>query len=112
VLFCPGRSSTSWPRIRGTGACTINVLGENQRELSARFAKTGGPKFDGVAWRAGATGAPRLAEAIAHVDCCIESIWPGGDHEVVIAQVRALDWVESGGAPLLFYRSRYGTFRS
>ena len=105
ILFCPAKSSASWPRIRNSGYFCVNVLAQHQHDLSRRFAKSGGPKFDGVSWRAGPLGSPRLDEAIAYIDCQVEAIHDAGDHEITVGRVLALDQRED--APLIFYRNQY-----
>ncbi|MBV9278815.1 MAG: flavin reductase family protein, partial [Chloroflexi bacterium] len=52
VLICPGKSSTSWPRIEATGAFCVNVLNEDQEELCRGFAARGADKFAGIGWEA------------------------------------------------------------
>jgi 3-hydroxy-9,10-secoandrosta-1,3,5(10)-triene-9,17-dione monooxygenase reductase component len=106
VLFCPAKSSTSWPRIRATKHFCVNVLGERQQQLSGAFAMSGGPKFTGVEWTPGLLGAPRIVGAIAHVDCTLEDSFPAGDHDIVIGRVQDLDHSE-GEHPLLYFRSQY-----
>jgi 3-hydroxy-9,10-secoandrosta-1,3,5(10)-triene-9,17-dione monooxygenase reductase component len=110
ICFAPGATSTSWPPIEANGACTVNVLGEEQEALARSFARSGTDKFAGVGWAAGATGAPRLHDTLAWMDCRIEHVLDGGDHRLVVARV-----VELGagrGDPLLFYRGGFGSFRS
>ena len=58
VGFSPGKSSTSWPRIRRSGAFCVNVLTEDQEEICRVFATTGADKFRGVGL---AGGRDRLA---------------------------------------------------
>ena len=48
VLFCPGRSSASWPRIAEAGHFCANVLASGQRELARVFGTSGPGKFAGV----------------------------------------------------------------
>jgi 3-hydroxy-9,10-secoandrosta-1,3,5(10)-triene-9,17-dione monooxygenase reductase component len=110
VAFAPARTSTSWPRIAATGACGISVLADSQEALARTFAQHGTDKFAGVAWRAGVTGAPRLDGALAWLDCRIERVVEGGDHDVAVARVAAME--AAGGRPLLFYRGGYGGFSS
>lgn len=110
VAFAPAASSTSWPGIEAAGSCTVNVLSEGQEALARGFARSGSDKFAGVGWAPGATGAPRLHDTLAWLDCRIETVLEGGDHRIAIARV-----VELGsrrGEPLLFYRGGFGTFRA
>lgn len=110
VAFAPGRSSTSWPGIEATGSCTVNVLGEEQEALARGFSRSGSDKFAGVGWSPGATGAPKLHDALAWLDCTIEQVLNGGDHALVVARVVELG--SGHGDPLLFYRGGFGTFHS
>jgi 3-hydroxy-9,10-secoandrosta-1,3,5(10)-triene-9,17-dione monooxygenase reductase component len=110
VAFAPGRASTSWPVIEATGACTVNVLAEGQEALARGFSRSGVDKFDGVGWSPGATGGVRLNDSLAWLDCRIESVLEGGDHQIVIASV--VELALGHGDPLLFYRGGFGTFKS
>lgn len=109
VAFVTARTSTSYPRIRASGAFCINVLGAHQEPICRAFAASGTDKFDGIEWVPAASGSPRLLGVVAWVDCVIDAIHPAGDHDIVIGRVRDLD-VASGDLPLLFYRGGYGRF--
>jgi flavin reductase (DIM6/NTAB) family NADH-FMN oxidoreductase RutF len=107
ILFCPGKTSTSWPRIEAAGAFCVNVLAEDQEQISRTFAGRGTDKFAGLGWRpAGATGSPVLAGVLAWIDCRIERIDEGGDHWIVVGRVLDLE-VEREGRPLVFFRGGY-----
>ncbi|NDV10600.1 hypothetical protein GXW84_40410 [Rhodococcus sp. IEGM 248] len=106
VSFMPAKSSTSWPKIRSTGAFCVNVLGVNQGELCRQFSVPGGRKFDGVDWKAGATGSPILPGSVAWVDCQIEQVIDSGDHEIVVGRVVDLS-AESDELPMTFLRGGY-----
>jgi 3-hydroxy-9,10-secoandrosta-1,3,5(10)-triene-9,17-dione monooxygenase reductase component len=109
VMFCPAHTSTTWPRIRAVGTFAINILAANQEDICRKFAVSGADKFTGVAWSPGLTGAPILSGVIAHIECRLEAVMVGGDHDIVTA--RPL-YVGEGPrlAPLLFFRSQYGEF--
>jgi 3-hydroxy-9,10-secoandrosta-1,3,5(10)-triene-9,17-dione monooxygenase reductase component len=110
VLFCPGKASTTWPRIEAAGEFCVNVLAEDQEERCRGFAMRGADKFGGVGYAAAPhSGAPLLAGALAWIDCRLDAVHDGGDH--VIAVGRVLDMgAADGGRPLLFYRGGYGRF--
>jgi flavin reductase (DIM6/NTAB) family NADH-FMN oxidoreductase RutF len=105
VCFCVGRSSTTWPRIRASGRFAVNILGAGHEQLSRTFARSGGDKFDGVDWSPSPLGSPLLDEAVAWVDCRINAVYDGGDHEIVVGAVTALEAI--GGDPLVFFRGEY-----
>jgi 3-hydroxy-9,10-secoandrosta-1,3,5(10)-triene-9,17-dione monooxygenase reductase component len=106
VLVLPSRGSTSWPGIEATGRFCVNVLAEGQRELSTRFARSGGDKFSGVDWSISALGSPVLAGATAWIDCTLEAVHDGGDHLIVVGAVHDLGAAEES-APLVFHRGAY-----
>jgi 3-hydroxy-9,10-secoandrosta-1,3,5(10)-triene-9,17-dione monooxygenase reductase component len=105
VLVLPGRSSSSWPRIEATGRFVVNVLSAEQEELSTTFARSGGDKFAGVAWRRSGLGSPILTGATAWVDCTLYAVHEGGDHLIVVGAVHDLG--APGDPPLVFHRGGY-----
>jgi 3-hydroxy-9,10-secoandrosta-1,3,5(10)-triene-9,17-dione monooxygenase reductase component len=109
VMFCPAHSSKTWPRIRAVGIFAVNILAADQEEICRKFAVSGADKFAGAAWSPGVTGAPILSGVIAHIECRLEAVMVGGDHDIVTG--RPLYVGEGPGlAPLLFFRSQYGGF--
>ncbi|MGI5158973.1 flavin reductase family protein [Microbispora sp. CA-102843] len=106
VAFCPSVASVTWRQIRSAGAFCVNILSESQRRTSDVFAQRRDDKFAGISWRPGLAGAPLIDDALAHIECEIESVYPGGDHDIVLGRV-----VRLGGTgrtePLLYYRGRY-----
>lgn len=112
VMFCPGRSSESWVQIKRYGNFCVNVLGIDQADVCALFAGKSEDKFAGIDWTTEVTGAPVISGALAWIDCEVNAIHDGGDHEIVVGLVKALgtaaDASERG--PLLFYQGGYGRF--
>ena len=108
IAVCPGRSSTSWPKIRDTGRFCINVLGEDQQELSDVFAQRG--RVADVGWRRGDSGAPILDGVLAYVDCALEAEHDAGDHTIAVGRVLDIDILDGERGPLLFFRGDYGHF--
>ena len=109
VLFCPSRTSVTWPRIARAGHFCANVLTEDQQELCRIFATsaaTGADKFAGVSWSPSSGGAPVLDGVLTWVGCTVDSVHEAGDHYVVIGRVTELGAC-GAGPPLLFYRGRY-----
>ncbi|MDT3443274.1 MULTISPECIES: flavin reductase family protein [unclassified Pseudofrankia] len=107
VLICPGRSSTSWPRIEQTGRFTVNVLAEDQQDVSTAFGSKTAAKFDAVPWHATDRGAVVLDNVLAWVHCDIDATYDGGDHQIVVGAVRQMHILRDHG-PLLYFRGGYG----
>jgi 3-hydroxy-9,10-secoandrosta-1,3,5(10)-triene-9,17-dione monooxygenase reductase component len=101
VSFCVGRGSMTWQRMRRAGRCTINVL-------AARHA--------GFVRRAAPRGADRFAEpdvlrnALAAIECELESEHAAGDHWIVVGRVRRLR-VSAEAQPLIHFAGRFGEFQ-
>jgi 3-hydroxy-9,10-secoandrosta-1,3,5(10)-triene-9,17-dione monooxygenase reductase component len=109
VLFCPSRTSATWPRIERAGHFCANVLTGDQRDLSRIFgasAATGADKFAGLRWSQCSSGAPVLDGALTWIGCAIVAVYEAGDHFVVIGRVTELGPCRPE-TPLLFYRGRY-----
>jgi 3-hydroxy-9,10-secoandrosta-1,3,5(10)-triene-9,17-dione monooxygenase reductase component len=105
VLFCLAHSSTSKPAFETTDRFAINILGEGQQALSGGFAQPGGDKFAGVGWRPGLLGIPLLDGAVAHLECRIVQVHPGGDHTIMVGEVERID--VSDDKPLVYFRGAY-----
>jgi 3-hydroxy-9,10-secoandrosta-1,3,5(10)-triene-9,17-dione monooxygenase reductase component len=106
VLLCPGRQSTSWPRIEAAGRLCLNVLAADQEDLCRLFATTAPAKFAGVEWRPSRNGSPLIDGVLASIDCDIASVVPAGDHYVAIGAVTHLE-VHRSDRALVFFRGRY-----
>jgi 3-hydroxy-9,10-secoandrosta-1,3,5(10)-triene-9,17-dione monooxygenase reductase component len=110
VLACFDLASVTLHAIRSHGAFVVNVLAAGQRHLSVNFARRG-PAADwaGVDHGPGITGSPRLHGAIALMECEVVHRLPGGDHEIVVGRVRAVETSELADEPLLFWRGGYAS---
>lgn len=109
VSFSASTASSTLAHVLATGVFCVNVLGADGEELCRRFAARSDDKFAGVGWQPSANGAPRLTDAMAHVDCTVHSSVEVGDHRVVFGAVTDLA-VHREGGPLVFYRGGYGRF--
>ena len=108
ILICIGHEVTSVEAFRAAKHFGINILGEDQRALSERFARKGHDRFDGVAWHAGETGVPLLPGALAAIECAVHRIVPMGDHDIVVGEMVHAQVQE--GEPLLHYWGGYRKF--
>ncbi|MFD9380504.1 flavin reductase family protein [Streptomyces sp. NPDC059999] len=110
VTFMVARTSTTWPRIARAGVFCVNILGAEQGGLCRSFAVSGADKFAGVPHHPSpVTGAPRLDDVPAWIDCRIHAVHTGGDHLIVVGRVEAMG-ADGEGDPLLFHKGRFGRF--
>ena len=105
VLICLGHTVTMIDTFRAAAYFSVNVLDEEQRELSERFARRGHDRFSGLAWRRGETGAPLIDGVLAAIECETHQRIPSGDHDILVG--RMLHAHVREGAPLIHFASRY-----
>ena len=74
------KESATWKRIHATGSYCVNILGQNQLDLSNSFFNKEVDPFEAIDWAAGPTGSPIIAGCVAWIDCSIEAIHEAGDH--------------------------------
>ena len=105
VLFSLDRRAYSLRHFEQAGVFAINVLREDQEEVSTAFARALSDKWDSVKFETWETGCPILIDALANFECETKSMHDGGDHVIFVGQVLALRTNE--GRPLLYYRGAY-----
>jgi flavin reductase (DIM6/NTAB) family NADH-FMN oxidoreductase RutF len=108
VLVCADSKALTLPLIVKAGCFAVNVLADDQHELSARFARSGNEalRFEGLACRSGPTGSPWLPETLAVLDCSKVATHDAGDHVILVGEVQAAEWDEAR-VPLLYYDAGY-----
>jgi len=112
VLFCLDRAAGCFDVFAEASHFAVNILALDQSALSDRFASLVGDRFNGAAFRVGATGCPVIAGALAAMECEIAQRHDGGDHEILVGRVLTIDDEVRGdgdaaAAPLLYYRGGY-----
>jgi flavin reductase (DIM6/NTAB) family NADH-FMN oxidoreductase RutF len=111
VLFSIDRRSRSlllWEKAEGYA---INVLAENQRDISNRFARALTKSGEGLRHTAGVGGAPVLSGAAAVFECTPWARHDGGDHVLFIAKVERFT-ASADRAPLVFSKGRYASLQA
>jgi flavin reductase (DIM6/NTAB) family NADH-FMN oxidoreductase RutF len=93
VLVCVDLHSSTLPMFRESGVFAVNMLTEEQEELSRCFATPNKDRFGAFCHASNytvATGAPVLTDVLAFVDARIVAEYPGGDHAIFLGQVEAI----------------------
>ncbi len=105
ILACIDRSALMHDRLMRAPAFGISVLAEGQAAVAERFAdRLRQPMGDADA--ASPAGLPLVAGALAHLECRRAEVFVAGDHAIVTGVV---EWAAlHEGAPLTYFRSRYG----
>lgn len=105
VLWSQAKSSPSHGAFHAAAHFGVNVLAEEQLDLSNRFATTMADKFEGLALDEGVGGVPLLKGCSAWFECRTVERVSGGDHTIYIGEVCALR--QSTRRPLVFGGGQY-----
>ena len=108
VLFSIARSARAFPAWETIKRFAVNILAEEQSAISTRFARSLTDKWEGIAPRSGANGAPLLPGALAWLECTSHAKYDGGDHLILVGHVDALTiHTASDARPLVFFGGKY-----
>jgi len=105
VLISLDKSSRTRGIVLEVGTFAINILSDKQEQVARSFAVQGVKTFDTVPHHLDTSGAPFLDEALASLSCRTVEVVAGGDHEVFIAEVIAVE--TRPGEPLLYFDRGY-----
>ncbi|WP_426440347.1 flavin reductase [Bradyrhizobium genosp. P] len=105
VLWSQAVKTHSHPVFFKSERFAVNILAEDQIELSKRFAKSSQDKFVDLDVDIGSDGVPLLRGCSARLQCRVVSRVPGGDHTIYVGEVLAIDRAEQ--KPLAFGNGQY-----
>lgn len=105
VLWSIRRESKSFAAFAACSHFAVNILAEDQIELSQRFARSGPDKFRDIDCQTGQGDAPLFAGVAASFECVRTQTYDGGDHLILVGQV--LRYSRYDRQPLLFVKGRY-----
>src|SRR5918997_4668893 len=101
------------PRIRAEGYFAVNILADDQEGLSRLFASpersSGLQALHSLGGGYGSTGAPLAAGALAVIECELEEIYAGGDHDLFLGRVVAIRTGDTRKGPLVYHEGGYTT---
>jgi len=105
VVVCVDKTVDCYSCFDESKVFAVNVLSEDQEELSRRFATKGIEKFAGIQWRMGEHGLPLLDGVIGTIECKVTRSYEGGDHTIFLGEI--LSATAKGDRPLLFFKGTY-----
>jgi len=113
VLFSIYRKALSFAAWQQVTHFAVNILNEAQQDLSNRFARAKGDKWEGVETASGTAGVPLLPEAVVSFECESYGRHDGGDHEIFVGKVIALHESKAQrGQSLVFFGGQYRQLRA
>ncbi|MFZ3618405.1 NADH-dependent FMN reductase RutF [Leclercia barmai] len=92
LLVCLNRGASVWPVFNDNRTLCVNTLSAGQEALSNMFGgKTPmADRFAAADWQTGATGCPRLDDALASFDCRISQVVSVGTHDILFCEIVAI----------------------
>ncbi len=98
-------------RIKEEGYYAVNLLAADQEGLSRLFAspeRSSGPSaLSSLGGGRGETGAPLATGALAAIECELETVYSGGDHDLFLGRVVAVHLGDTRKGPLVFHEGSY-----
>ena len=107
VLWSQSLNAPSYPVFFGAEHFAINILAEDQVDISGRFSRGGEDKFAGLDLQEGVGGAPLLRGCAARFECKTLHRYDGGDHTIFVGAVERFERFDR--RPLMFGGGRYLT---
>jgi flavin reductase (DIM6/NTAB) family NADH-FMN oxidoreductase RutF len=90
VLVGIARQHNTWEIIEASGAFALHLIGEDHLDWVWRFGLQSGrevDKWEGLSTGSSTTGSPLLTEALAWLDCRVETRMNTGDRTVYLGEV-------------------------
>ncbi len=106
ILWSIDKSARSLQAYREAEFFAVNVLAEDQLQLSNHFAGQMDDKFSAIDYEVSEHGNPLLAGSVASFDCRTAHIYEGGDHYIIVGEVVRFE-ADHGKPALLFHRGVY-----
>jgi len=107
LSICLAKTASSYPLFNQTKQFAVNILAEDQKNLSNTFARPCEDRFAGVNWQFSENGSPLLAGTAAWFDCTVYQRVDAGDHLLLLGEVKA--FANSGKTGLGYVRGAYFT---
>jgi flavin reductase len=103
-------------RIKEEGYYAVNLLAADQEGLSRLFSSpersSGSSALNSLGGGYGKTGAPLAAGSLAAIECELETVYPGGDHDLFLGRVVAVHMGDTRKGPLVFHEGSYPTLKA
>ena len=108
VLVCVAHGTHTHGFLANSGRFGVNILGRDQEEVGAYFAKRPEDRKSDVkySYSEGDGGLPVLDDSNLFLGCQVIGTHVYGDHTIYLGEVNEIRRLD-GKAPLMFYQSRW-----
>lgn len=105
ILACINKRASLHEHLTEGSHFAVNILAEDQQDISRLFASKDEDRFNGCRYRWGVSGAPLVEGALAHIECRVVHAYSAGDHTIIVGEVESTIVAEH--KPLAYYRGVY-----
>ncbi len=105
LLVCLAKISSNLESFATTDAFAVNILEENQKDVSGRFASPVRDRFADTDWRSAKSGVPLIKGSVGWFDCNRHELIDAGDHVILIGHIQ--EFGQSDQRRLAYLRGRY-----
>ena len=106
LLVCVAKRAASAKALSKADHFAVNVLQTEQQPASITFSTRVEDRFGTTEWSEGEHGAPILLDSLSVFECRHHAIYEGGDHFILVGEVRKATF-EPSLDPLLYFRGSY-----
>lgn len=110
ILWSLNLDSRTLSTFEGAGYFAVHILGQDQIELSNRFATPTSDKFAGLETSEGLGRVPLLDACAARLQCRTYNRHPAGDHVIFIGEVLNFEASQEVD-PLVYHGGRYARLK-
>lgn len=103
ILFCLGNKGRTSSLFQQVDRFTVNLLSRQQKSLAYQFAGPDRENLSDVLTTL--EGVPAIKETLANVVCKKASVYPEGDHDIVVGEVQSIVINRDNTHPLLYFKS-------
>ena len=101
VLWSIGNNQPSYDIFTNAKGYSVNILSKEQENLCKLFSSPVDDKFEKIKFSLSENGFPILDNSLAWFDCLKWQNYPGGDHEILVGEVKNFHANET--SPLIFW---------
>jgi flavin reductase (DIM6/NTAB) family NADH-FMN oxidoreductase RutF len=107
VLFCLDKGAHVYPFFKKATRFAVNILGEDQEDISRRFANARFAADRKNMWERSRETCPLLRQTLGWMICKKVAMHDGGDHDIFVGEVVKLHKRAGARNPLLYFHGRY-----
>jgi flavin reductase (DIM6/NTAB) family NADH-FMN oxidoreductase RutF len=110
ILLCINNHCGFAQTVHHTQQFAVDVLSSEQKEIALICAGSDQNKKSDLYMASRpheSDTLPRLSDCLARFDCALYATFPGGDHYILVGEVKHFTYTKQDLMPLVFYRSEF-----